>query len=567
MVTMKTMQLGSALLAQGYITQEKLNSAITEQKRTGRVLGQILLDNGYVSEEQLAKTISVQLNIPFTDLRYFDVDPEMVKRLTESQARQFHAIVLDQHEDAYSVGLVDPTNLRAQDELSHLLGYPIQISIITSEQYNKTVDQIYRKTEQLDEYANEVKRELETRIVDLNRLNLSIDDLEVPVIKLLQTIFEEAVEMRASDIHIEPEENKLVIRFRIDGELHPKIEADPKIAPALMVRLKLLAGLDIGEKRLPMDGRLTVKSGNGRVDVRLSTIPTQFGESVVMRLLMQNQGQLNLKKIGMPPDLLDTFYHLIKSPNGIVLVTGPTGCGKTTTLYGALEVLNQREVKILTCEDPVEYRIPGISQVQVNEKIGITFARMLRAFLRQDPDIILVGEIRDLETAQIATRAAMTGHLVLSTLHTNDAISAPGRLLDMGIPSYLIATTLRGVMSQRLLRLNCAYCTESYHPSQEELEWAMRISGTDLTQVDFRHGTGCKRCNGCGFSGRTGVFELLEMKSPLAAAIRRGDAEYFGQVARESLGEQSLEHKALALVLEGKTTIAEAMGVVSSLEI
>ncbi len=232
MVAMKSMQLGSALLAQGYITQEKLNSAISEQKRTGRVLGQILLDNGYISEEQLARTIAAQLDMPFTDLRYFDVDPDKVKRLTESQTRQFHAIILDEHEDSYLVGLVDPTNLRAQDELSHLLGYPIQVSIITSEQYNKTVDQVYRKTEQLDEYADEVKRELETRVVDLNRLNLSIDDLEVPVIKLLQTIFEEAVEMRASDIHIEPEENKLVIRFRIDGELQSKIEADPKIAPA-----------------------------------------------------------------------------------------------------------------------------------------------------------------------------------------------------------------------------------------------------------------------------------------------------------------------------------------------
>jgi len=284
-------------------------------------------------------------------------------------------------------------------------------------------------------------------------------------------------------------------------------------------------------------------------------------------LLIQNQSLLNLSKLGMPPDMLIQFNKAIKSPHGIVLVTGPTGCGKTTTLYGALDILNQRKVKILTCEDPIEYRIPGISQVQVNDKIELTFARMLRHFLRQDPDIILVGEIRDLETAQIATRAAMTGHLVLSTLHTNDAISAPIRLLDMGIPGYLIASTLRGVLSERLLRVICAHCSEPYQPTPDEIEWIKHFHDDGVSQATFRHGKGCDHCNGTGFAGRTGVFEMLEMTAPLASAIHKGDSIFFEQVAHENLRNHTVERHALDLAISGKTTITEAMTVASSVEI
>lgn len=561
-----TGQLGSALVEQGYLTQEKLKEALAEQKRTGRMLGRVLTDNNYVTEEQMSRTLAAQQGISFIDLRAYDVVPETVQILTETQARRFHAIILEDRGDSYLVGMVDPSNLRDQDELSRLVGRPLYISVITNEQFNQTADKIYRKTDQLGEYANEVKRDIEREsgVVDLNLMNPSIDDVEAPVIKLLQTIFEEAVQMRASDIHIEPEEKKLVIRFRIDGVLHPQVEADPKISSPLIVRLKLLAGLDIAEKRLPLDGRISVKTGTKRIDIRMSTIPTQFGESVVMRLLIQSEGLLNLEKSGMPPDLLGKFNRIIKSPHGIVLLTGPTGCGKTTTLYGALEELNQRNVKILTCEDPVEYRITGISQVQANEKIGLTFARMLRAFLRQDPDIMLVGEIRDQETAQIAARAAMTGHLVLSTLHTNDAVSAPGRLLDMGVPGYMIAATLLGVVSQRLLRVICTYCSEPHSPSHEELEWVKHFQVGDQTHADFRQGKGCVRCNGIGFSGRTGVFELLDMTAELSAAIHKGDSVYFEHVAREHLGNDSLERHALDIAVSGKTTIAEAMTVVTS---
>jgi MSHA biogenesis protein MshE len=301
--------------------------------------------------------------------------------------------------------------------------------------------------------------------------------------------------------------------------------------------------------------------------VRMSTIPTQYGESVVLRLLRQDTGPIDLEATGMPPAVFTKFSRVIESPHGIVLVTGPTGSGKTTTLYGALQRLNSPSVKILTCEDPVEYRIGGINQVQVNEKIELTFARVLRSFLRQDPDIILVGEIRDEETAQIATRAAMTGHLVLSTLHTNDAASTPSRLLDMGVPGYMIGSTLLAVVSQRLVRLICRYCTKPYKPTTEEMAWVQHFHGGEIGASNFRKGKGCTRCNGVGYSGRVGIYEILEMDAELAAAIHDGSPSEFERVARKTLGNDTMERRAVELVLTGETTPAEAMTVVSSTEV
>ena len=567
MAVTKATQIGAALVAEGYLTQENLDKALAEQNRSGRLLGRVLVENNYVTDEQMAITIAAQQGISFIDLRRYDVDPSVVQSITEVQARRFSAIILEDRGDSYLVGLVNPTNLRSQDELSSLLGRPIYVSVITLEQFNKTVDRIYRKTDQIDEYANEVKLDIErdSGIVDLNQMVVSIGDVEAPVIKLLQTIFEEAVQMRASDVHIEPQETKLVVRFRIDGTLHSQVDTDIRIATALMVRLKLLSGMDISEKRLPQDGRLLIKTGGSNIDIRMSTVPTQYGESAVMRLLIQSQGLLDMKRSGMPPALLKKFRKLIRNSHGIVLVTGPTGSGKTTTLYGALEELNTPKVKILTVEDPVEYRIVGINQVQVNEKIELNFARMLRAFLRQDPDILLVGEIRDEETAQIASRAAMTGHLVLSSLHTNDAVSTPVRLLDMGVPGYVVASTLLGVLSQLLLRMICNYCSEPYHPNHEELEWVKHFVGQDVvSQATFSHGKGCTRCNGIGFSGRTGIFELLEMTPLLSEAIHKADPIHFESLARKQMANNSLVHHALELVLHGKTTISEAMSVVTS---
>ena len=559
----KHVRLGSALVEQGLLRPDQLNDALAEQKRSGQLLGRVLVDNNYVTEEQIANTVALQLGIAYIDLRRYEVQPNTVHRLTELQARRFHALVLEDRGETYLVGVVDPSDLRSQDEMAVLLKRPVDLAVITNEQLLQTIDRVYRKTEQIGEFAREVEREVsdQDKVIDLVSMGRTIDDADAPVVKLLQTIFDDAARVNASDIHFEPQEKTLVVRFRIDGVLHVQVEADLRIASMLIVRLKLMASLDIAERRMPQDGRITIKSGESRFDIRMSTMPTQFGESVVLRLLRQDTVRKSLSQI-MPARACQLFEKAIHAPHGIVLVTGPTGSGKTTTLYAALEQLNRPSVKILTCEDPVEYRIAGISQVQINEKIELSFARVLRSFLRQDPDILLVGEIRDDETADIAVRAAMTGHMVLSTLHTNDAVSTPLRLIDMAVPGYMIASTLLAVLSQRLLRLVCTYCAEPVTPPPEEMAWARHHLGDEeISLAKFRHGRGCARCNGVGYSGRRGVFEILEITPPLAEALQHSEPMEFNRLARLEMGTNTLTRNALDMVLAGQTTIAEAMTV------
>ncbi len=559
----KNVTLGAILVEQGLLRPEQLNEALAEQKRTGQQLGRVLVENSYVTEEHIASAIGQQLGIAYIDLRRFEVQPNTVHLLTELQARRFHALVLEDRGETCLVGVVDPSDLRSQDEMAVLLKRHIDLALITSEQLLQTIDRIYRKTEQIGEFARQVELEVgdQDKVIDLGSMVRTIDDADAPVVKLLQTIFDDAARVNASDIHFEPQEKTLVVRFRIDGVLHVQVQADLRIASMLIVRLKLMAALDIAERRLPQDGRITIKSGESRFDIRMSTMPTQFGESVVLRLLRQDAVRKSLSEI-MSARACQLFEKAIKAPHGIVLVTGPTGSGKTTTLYAALEQLNQPSVKILTCEDPVEYRIAGISQVQVNEKIDLSFARVLRSFLRQDPDILLVGEIRDDETADIAVRAAMTGHMVLSTLHTNDAASTPLRLLDMAVPGYMIASTLLAVLSQRLLRVVCTYCAEPATPPAEELAWVKHHVGEEEASLaKFRRGRGCARCNGMGYSGRQGVFEIIEMTPALADALQQGDPMAFDRLARLQMGSHTLVRNALELVLVGQTTIAEAMTV------
>ena len=567
--TNKVTQLGDALVEQGLLTTGKLKVALVDQKRTGRQLGRVLVENGFVTEEQVARALAQQLKVPFVDLKRFEVVPATVRALPEAHARRYRALVLEERSDSYLVGLVDPSDLRTYDELTALLKSPVELALITSDQFTLTVDRIYRKTELIGEFAKEIEREIESQsnVVDLNAMDDEVLSDDAPVVKLLRTVFDDAAQVRASDVHIEPQAKKLVVRFRIDGVLHTQLEADPRIASAVVVRLKLMAGLDIAEKRMPQDGRIAVKSGTRRLDVRLSTMPSQYGESVVLRVLVGEGELINIERSGMPPVIYKQFMHIIGSPHGIVLVTGPTGSGKTTTLYGALQKLNTPSVKILTVEDPVEYRIAGIIQVQVNERIELGFARVLRSFLRQDPDILLVGEIRDQETAQIAARAAMTGHLVLSTIHTNDAVSTPGRLLDMGVPGYLIASTLLAVLAQRLVRVNCRYCSEPYAPQPAEMAWVQHMLADEKDEVTpkFQQGRGCSRCNDVGFYGRVGVFELIEMTAPLAASLQSNEPRQFETLARAQLGSNTMERRVLELVLAGETTVEEAMQVANSL--
>ncbi|MBV8633797.1 MAG: type II/IV secretion system protein, partial [Burkholderiaceae bacterium] len=418
-------RLGEILVQQKLLSEEQLQFALGEQKRTGRKLGRVFVENSFVSEEQISGAIAKQLNIPYINLKFFNTNPDTVRLLPETQARRFRAIVLEDRPLSLLVGMADPTDLFAYDEISRVLKRGLELAVVNESELLATVDRTYRRTEEITDFARELEEDLGDSYVDFGTLASTPNLEEAPIVKLLQSVFEDAAQVRASDIHIEPQETRLQIRFRIDGMLHLQTEADLKIANSLALRLKLMADLDISEKRLPQDGRFAMKVKNNKIDVRMSTMPTQYGESVVMRLLNQSGANLRLDAIGMPPAMVKRFREIIARPNGLVLVTGPTGSGKTTTLYGALAELNTMESKLITVEDPVEYRLPGINQVQVNEKIDLTFARILRSALRQDPDIVLVGEMRDQETASIGLRAALTGHLVLSTLHTNDAASTP----------------------------------------------------------------------------------------------------------------------------------------------
>lgn len=552
-------RLGELLVQQKLISEEQLTFSLGEQKRTGRKLGRVFIENGFVTEEQISGALAKQLNIPYINLKFFNVNPDLMRLLPETQARRFRAMVLEEKGGALVIGMADPTDLFAYDEISRIVKRAIALAVVNESELLATVDRIYRRTGEITNLARELEQDLGDAVIDFGALGAAAGLEEAPVVKLLQSIFDDATQVRASDIHIEPQERRLQIRFRIDGVLHLQTETDIKIAPALALRLKLMSDLDISEKRLPQDGRFAVKVKQQQIDVRISTMPTQYGESVVMRLLNQGSRTLRLDAIGMPDDMVKKFRAIIARPNGLVLVTGPTGSGKTTTLYGALAELNTTERKLITVEDPVEYRLPGINQVQVNDKIELTFSRVLRAALRQDPDVVLVGEMRDQETAQIGMRAALTGHLVLSTLHTNDAVSTPVRLLDMGIPPYMVATSLQCVLAQRLVRVICESCAEPYQLTTAELEWLKAELGEAVGSHKFLHGRGCPHCNGTGYRGRTGVYELLEMTEAVADAANHSDPAHFIKVAEAQMAGNTLRRHAVALAVAGKSTVAEAM--------
>jgi MSHA biogenesis protein MshE len=560
-------RLGEILVRQNFMTQAELEQALEEQRKTGRRLGRVIAEKGYANERQIAEAVAHQLNIPFLDLGKYELDPKQVQKLPEVQARRFRAILLEERPDSFQVAMVDPSDVYAYDELVRLLKRDIDIVVVQESLLMQTIDRSYRQTEQISSLALELQKDLADNNADLTSLmgiDLGVDD--APVVKLLQTIFEDAVQVRASDVHIEPQENKLSIRFRIDGVMHFQTQADMKIATALVMRLKIMAGLDISEKRLPQDGRFGFTVKGQSVDMRLSTMPTQYGETVVMRLLIQNTGHFKLDKLGMPPDLLVRFRKMINRPSGMVLVTGPTGSGKTTTLYSALSELNTPEAKVITVEDPVEYRLPGIIQTQVNEKIDLDFPKLLRAILRQDPDIVLVGEMRDEETAQTGLRASMTGHLVLSTLHTNDASTAPVRLIDMGVPRFMVAMSLLGVMAQRLVRLICPHCAAEHTPTESESVWLSQVLPETNVTTNFRHGKGCQHCNRTGYLGRVGLYEFLEMTDELAMAANMPDTNVFIKKARERLKGKTLRDQSLQLAIEGKTTLEEIMRVDNQFE-
>ncbi|HAV1415337.1 GspE/PulE family protein [Vibrio parahaemolyticus] len=551
-------RLGDLLVEEGIVSEDQIQQALSAQRSTGQKLGDALIDLGFITEKQMLEFLSQQLGLPLIDLGRAPVDADAVQILPEVHARRLRAMVVARNGDTLRVAMSDPADLFTQESLMNLLGeYNLEFIIASERQLISSFDRYYRRTKEIASFAEQLQAEHQ----DVQSFDYGIDEAdseEVTVVKLVNSMFEDAVQVGASDIHIEPDDKVLRLRQRVDGVLHETILNEVNIASALVLRLKLMAHLDISEKRLPQDGRFNIKVRGQSIDIRMSTLPTQYGESVVMRLLNQSSGLRPLEESGLPPELLSRLRRQLSRPHGMILVTGPTGSGKTTTLYGALSELNEPGKKIITAEDPVEYRLPRITQVQINGKIDLTFSRVLRTFLRQDPDIILIGEMRDQETVEIGLRAALTGHLVLSTLHTNDAVDSALRMIDMGAPGYLVASAVRAVVAQRLVRRVCPDCKTQDHLDESRQQW---LAGRFPNQVGvtFHKGAGCQNCNLTGYRGRIGVFEMLELEHEMMDKLRANDAVGFAQAARRSENYKPLLASAMELALQGAVSLDEVM--------
>ncbi|MGR5366637.1 GspE/PulE family protein [Photobacterium damselae] len=552
-------RLGDLLVEENIIAQSELEQALAEQHNTGRKLGDTLISMGFISEQQMLEFLSRQLGIPLVNLSRIKIDSDAVSLLSEVHARRLRALAIGRNGDTVRVAMSDPADLTAQESVyDQLHGYQVELVIASETQLLAAFDRYYRRTKEIASFAEQLKAEHQVQNPFSFGFDEAVDNDEVTVVKLINTLFEDAIQVGASDIHIEPDEDVLRIRQRIDGVLHETVLQEKSIASALVLRLKLMSGLDISEKRLPQDGRFNIKVKDHSVDIRISTMPVQHGESVVMRLLDQSAGILSLEQVGMPAEILTRFRRQLKRLHGMILVTGPTGSGKTTTLYGALNELNLPGKKLITAEDPVEYRLPRVNQVQVNSKIGLSFSSILRTVLRQDPDVILVGEMRDHETVEIGLRSALTGHLVLSTLHTNNAIDSALRMIDMEAPGYLVASAVRAVLAQRLVRRICPECKEPVALAPQQQVW-LESCYPQLSQHTFHYGRGCQSCNFSGYRGRIGVFELLEIDMPMMDALRDNNAVLFGQLARNSQSYKPLIESAMELAMAGTTSIDEVL--------
>ncbi len=552
-------RLGDLLVEEGIITDAQVDQALQAQKQSGRKLGDTLIQLGFLTETQMLEFLSQQLRLPLIDLNRASVDADAVQLLSEVHARRLRALVLSRQGDTLRVAMSDPADLYLQEFLfSQLPQFEIEFVIAPERQLVDCFDRYYRRTKDIATFAEQLHAEHQ----HTDTFHFGLDDAEdgedVTVVKLINSLFEDAVQVGASDIHIEPDANVLRLRQRVDGVLHETLLNEVNIAQALVLRLKLMANLDISEKRLPQDGRFNIRSRGQSVDIRMSTMPVQHGESVVMRLLNQSAGVRKLEASGLPEDLLLRLRRQLRRPHGMILVTGPTGSGKTTTLYGALSELNSPGKKIITAEDPVEYRLPRVNQVQVNPKIDLDFSTVLRTFLRQDPDIILVGEMRDQETVEIGLRAALTGHLVLSTLHTNDAVDSALRMIDMGAPGYLVASAVRAVLAQRLVRRVCPDCAEPDELDDARKSW-LQSRFPNQSNASFIRGRGCQNCNLTGYKGRIGVFELLELNHDMMDALRANDAVDFARKARRSADYKPLLVSAMELALQGVVSLEEVM--------
>ncbi|MCM8779009.1 MAG: Flp pilus assembly complex ATPase component TadA [Candidatus Omnitrophica bacterium] len=563
--------LGEILLEKGYISRENLATALAEQKKTGARLGQILLKLGFVTEKQLATCISQQLNLPLVDLDTEPIDKKALSALKEDFCIKHKLIPLNLENGVLKVAMADPLDVNAIDELAKQTGYKIETVVSYERQIVQAIDKYYGHYSPVDKIISELeqKAELKAEEVELEEERKDITSIEeaaqqAPIVNLVNTVLATGIKLHSSDIHIEPQADFVRVRYRVDGILQEGAKLPKETELPVISRIKIMSKLDIAERRIPQDGRIKVKIGHEEVDMRVATLPVLYGEKVVMRIIDTSRVYVDLAKIGFQAETLARYEKLISRPHGIILVTGPTGCGKTSTLYASLNKINSPEKNIVTIEDPIEFPLPGINQVQINPKAGLTFASGLRAFLRQDPNIIMVGEIRDRETAEIAVHAALTGHLVFSTLHTNDAPGALTRLIDMGMEPFLVSSSVIGVLAQRLVRLICPECKEEYKPPVSLLEQLGMGKSNDLK---FFRGKGCLTCRQTGYLGRTGIFELLVMNEEMAElVVAKSPSRDIRKVALKN-GMESLRDDGIRKSRAGLTTLEEVLRVTQEEEI
>jgi type IV pilus assembly protein PilB len=552
----------------GILTREKVHECLSVQKKKGGgiLLGQVMLELGLIDEKQLRKALAAQRGMEYVDLAGTELRQEVISQIPAQMANAYRVVPLqyDKSQNSMVVAIDSPDNFKATDDLSTLMGFKVNAKVASPADLDEVLKKYYSKEE---ESINDLIGELEHDdfLAEFQGRDQSIDLDELkelaesnPVKKLLNLVLLQAIKDKASDIHFEPFETEFKMRYRIDGVLYEMVPPPKHIAVALSSRIKVMANLDIAERRLPQDGRIPLTVQGNPVDLRVSVLPTMFGESVVLRVLDRSQLDLKLDNLGLDSNDLMITRQLIQKPNGIIIVTGPTGSGKTTTLYSALKELNTIDSKLITTEDPVEYDIDGIIQVQMKPDIGLTFARCLRHILRQDPDIILVGEIRDLETAEIAAQASLTGHIVFTTLHTNDAPSAIARLLDLGLEPFLITATLEGLIAQRLVRKICRNCKEPYEPAEEQL-LELDLTPEVVRGKTFYYGRGCDRCNNTGYRGRMGIFEIMTFNDEMRELVMNHASTNILRNAARKGGMRMLREKGLNAIYNGLTTIEEVV--------
>jgi len=561
---LKGRRLGRILVKMGEVTHEQVHEALDVQKNQGGPIGQILVDLGYIDATVLSLALAYQAGMESVDVESMEIEDSVIKLLNAQMANTYKILPLEYDAEAnhLTVATASPDNFRAIDDLRTLMGFTVTARICDAAQLDAALAKYYDvELETIGELINEIAGDEQLQLLDNRGESIDLDAIKEaaesnPVKNLVNMVLLQAIRNRASDIHFEPFQDEFKMRYRIDGTLYEMLPPPRSIAVAVASRIKVMSNLDIAERRLPQDGRIELQVGGSPVDLRVSVLPTMFGESVVMRVLDRSQVSLDIERLGIREDDMQIFRQLIRRPHGICIVTGPTGSGKTTTLYAALNELNDVTTKILTSEDPVEYDIDGLIQVQIREEIGLTFARCLRSFLRQHPDIVLVGEIRDLETADIAVRASLTGHLVFTTVHTNDAPSTVARLLDLGLEPFLVTATMEGIVAQRLVRTICSRCKEQFTPTEDML-MEVGLTPDDVADRTFCRGTGCDYCRGTGYSGRMAIFEIMLLDDEIRQLIMNRSSTSVLREAARKRGMRSLRESGLLAVYDGQTTIEE----------